>query len=538
MSHIWGSPGNLCLVVLDVETCVGPDKRHRPVSVGVAVVRGDAVKDRRAIFVNPGCEVDEITSGIHHITTAHVADEPPLDEVWHEIAKSLAGRPGETVVVAAHHVAFDIPVLRDELARTGGEPLPDLPVLDTAGPLVSLAGLATTKRSLAAILAELGITNEHPHDALSDATATAEAARQMIGRAEAAGFDDLAALLIAAASEGTGTLVRAAPRVSTRRRDAMEPVPVQLPDDHVTAHAHATYTDLPELATSCAALRCPSLAATAASVPTARTVLFELVAELAAEKDVAGTATALGALMPLLAEMPRSLPAARRELPSITWDGGAAGARGVAIAVAIWLTRTTTALGRCGDADPCPECRDGRSCPLDTWIDALVPLAIEPTKNQITSFWNPRIPAVVSSAKSKGAGRGWNAMHRAAPELADRVLRRCLVWWQEDRPADALKAVDQAWSAGCRDPYVAEMRVVQTTRAGREADLRAALADADAVLAARRGSTDPAVASLAVRAAQVEGRLTKLTDPANRRARYAAAKRPPRLPRFLRDFDF
>ena len=73
------------------------------------------------------------------------------------------------------------------------------------------------------------------------------------------------------------------------------------------------------------------------------------------------------------------------------------------------------------------------------------------------------------------------------------------------------------------------------SRAGREADLRAALADAAIVLKAQTGSTDPAVRSLAVRAAQVDGRLVRLTDPASPRARFARAKRPPRPTRFLRD---
>jgi hypothetical protein len=54
------------------------------------------------------------------------------------------------------------------------------------------------------------------------------------------------------------------------------------------------------------------------------------------------------------------------------------------------------------------------------------------------------------------------------------------------------------------------------------------------VLANRGGNTDPAWASLAVRAAQLEGRLVVLEDPTHRRARQANAKRPPRPPRFLR----
>ena len=54
------------------------------------------------------------------------------------------------------------------------------------------------------------------------------------------------------------------------------------------------------------------------------------------------------------------------------------------------------------------------------------------------------------------------------------------------------------------------------------------------MLAGRSHSTDPAWASLAVRTAQLEGRLLVLEDPTHRRARQANAKRPPRTPRFLR----
>jgi len=162
MSRLWGDPGNLRLVVLDVETCVAPDKAHRVVSVGVAVVRGDTVQDRREVFVNPGCDIDPFTTEhVHHIKTEHVADEPPLNELWPEVARFFTGRKGETVVLSAHRPGFDIPVLRnDRWPRTGGDPLPDLPVIDTllagmpeslppadslprAGPVPRLPGRAT-----------------------------------------------------------------------------------------------------------------------------------------------------------------------------------------------------------------------------------------------------------------------------------------------------------------------------------------------------------------------------------------------------------
>jgi hypothetical protein len=69
---------------------------------------------------------------------------------------------------------------------------------------------------------------------------------------------------------------------------------------------------------------------------------------------------------------------------------------------------------------------------------------------------------------------------------------------------------------------------------GRPADLRAAAADCRAVLALRHESTDPAWASLAVRAAQLEGRLTRLEEPTVRRHHPTNPNRPPRPTRFLR----
>ena len=265
MSRLWGDPGNLCLVVLDVETCLGPDNTHRVVSVGVAVARRGGVKDRREVFVNPGCPVDAVTAGIHHITDEHLADEPPLAEVWSEIANFFAGGKGETVVLAAHRASFDIPVLRDELERTGGEPLPDLPVLDTAGILCSLAGVRTAKRSLEAIAIELGVVNARPHNALSDATATAEIARLMLDRAEAAGHDHLGDLLAETGSERTGSVRLTVPRGGPKR-DRMAPVRTRLPDDHVAPRPR----DRCGPAGSRGRLRCAALWLTYGERPTRR----------------------------------------------------------------------------------------------------------------------------------------------------------------------------------------------------------------------------------------------------------------------------
>ena len=176
-------------------------------------------------------------------------------------------------------------------------------------------------------------------------------------------------------------------------------------------------------------------------------------------------------------------------------------------------------------------CREGQPCPLDTWPEALVPLALDLTSKAVRSFWNP---TALGAPSAKGSGQGWLVMRRNAQPLADAVLRACYAFWTETAPATADNVVDTVWAVGCRDPLITEARVVRIAVAGRPADLRAALADCEAVLKGRGDSTDPAWASLAVRAAQLEGRLLVLEDPKHRRARQAHAKRPPRTPRFLR----
>ncbi len=58
-----------------------------------------------------------------------------------------------------------------------------------------------------------------------------------------------------------------------------------------------------------------------------------------------------------------------------------------------------------GWPDPCPDCRDGRPCPLDVWPDALVPLAITATESTITTIWNPGSASADVERSAEGAGR-------------------------------------------------------------------------------------------------------------------------------------
>lgn len=190
----------LRLVVLDVEMTVGPDRgRLRAVSLGVATVRAARITGQWHRLIDPDTPIDAASQRIHHLTDELVAGEPTFDQIADELLALLEPRGGETVWVAAHNALFDVSVLRHELKRFGRD-LPDIPVIDTMGPLVSVAGLSVKQPSLATLAAELSLTNPNPHDALADAPTCAQAAIELLARARRTGITDRSALLDACAA--------------------------------------------------------------------------------------------------------------------------------------------------------------------------------------------------------------------------------------------------------------------------------------------------------------------------------------------------
>jgi len=522
---VWGPPWNLRLVVLDAETCVATDKHHRFVSLGIAVCRDGGVKQRFEWLINPGCALDHYTPRIHKLTDRHLADEPTFDEILPDIRRVIAGRPGETVVLAAHNAGFDVGWLRTEVARVGAAELPDLAVLDTQGAILGLAGLSVRKPKL--------------DTALGDASATAHAAIALLERAETNGHADLDALLAAAGGATSASIPRRNTKATGRAPKAVVAPP--LPPGHVATHAgelpaKPTSAQLAEWRTwirECATHRCDGLDSRVAPEPLFRGLLLETLDATAAAGDTTGTATVLGALRPMLGRLPGSIAEMRRHGPPLTRITGAGNQRGVALALHAWLAPRLDPLGRCPTADPCPACREGEPCPLDTWRTALVPSALGPKPSQVNAFWNTTGQA---SAAAKGAGRGYLSMRHTARGLADVVLRACLEFHRAngDRLTAALLA-EQVWQqARCSDPAVTETRATTMAAAGRQSDLDAALRACHAVLAQRKGSTDPAWVSLEARTAQLTARARRRRATATDRHAPMKLMRLPREPRFLR----
>lgn len=498
IGRLWAG---LRLVVIDVETAEGPEG-HRIISFAAVTCRNDTVGGRWQEFINPGIRIDAATMAVHGLTDERIAHEFDFATYAPRILETLGARPGETVVLAAHNVRFDVPLLREELNRAGFV-LPDLPLLDTMRGLTAIAGVRPKGNSLDALLTKLGLTNFARHDALGDAVATAEAARLLLRRVAESGIDDLGRLLAAAADGTAQSVIFSGPRHRPKSTSLAAPA---RPDSHLASHGlilpvTAAPTRIAAWAKSldeCAALRCDLLIDRVAAAQPPIALVFPAVLGVirarAALNDVAGTATVLAPSLPLLERLPAGL--VKREL------------RASAEAIDVELSRLFDPLGRCGDLDRCPNCRFGEPCALDVWRLALGPAAIGgPLEVRARQFIMPTPGGRVQPYFSLRA-RGHESLADAALRL---IVRHYRATGFPDR-ADQL--VDLAWANGCRDPEIAEAQAVNLAAAGRDPDLHAAAAVCAETLPRRNGSTDEAWRLLAIREASIEGQLER------RRVRY------------------
>lgn len=157
--------------VVDVETSGLSARRHHVLQVGLVVVdqRGD-VLDRFSSLLAPRHRWLFFRAGpthIHGITRRQLRSAPPAADVL----RQLAQRIGDATLVA-HNAQFDIAFLTKAARRTGV----DLP-LGTALCTLTMSRRLDPDRQLSHRLGEVcaryGVTITRPHDALSDADATA-----------------------------------------------------------------------------------------------------------------------------------------------------------------------------------------------------------------------------------------------------------------------------------------------------------------------------------------------------------------------------
>lgn len=153
--------------VLDLETTGISPETDRIVEIAVVHVTPQGTIDREfSTLVNPGCDVGP--THVHGITNQMVANAPTFDQVAPYVYAMIAGAP-----VVAHNAPFDVPLLTNELMRSGlhtfGDPLPRIDTIELAKKYLTLPNYR-----LGTCCKLLGIDLEHAHCALDDTRACAQ----------------------------------------------------------------------------------------------------------------------------------------------------------------------------------------------------------------------------------------------------------------------------------------------------------------------------------------------------------------------------
>ncbi|ANF97417.1 ATP-dependent DNA helicase DinG [Paenibacillus bovis] len=152
--------------VLDFET-TGTQSSDDIIQVGLAVIDHDlTITQVYSSMVKPGGKIPPFITGLTGIRNEDVADAPELDDVMLEMIPLL-----EDAVLVGHNVAFDLGFLQRALDRTGYLPFTGR-VLDTMDFLrVFFPNLPSYQLSM--VSSSLGFEHDRPHQADSDALATA-----------------------------------------------------------------------------------------------------------------------------------------------------------------------------------------------------------------------------------------------------------------------------------------------------------------------------------------------------------------------------
>lgn len=156
------------LLVVDFETTGShPRQGDSIIQIGAVAIDDGQVTDSLSTLVNPGQPIPPFITQLTGITDEMVADAPTLEEVFPRLLRLLDGR-----AFVAHNASFDLQFLQEALLSQGYYAF-DGYVLDT----VELSRLILPTQNsyrLGELASDLEIAHDHPHQADSDAMATAE----------------------------------------------------------------------------------------------------------------------------------------------------------------------------------------------------------------------------------------------------------------------------------------------------------------------------------------------------------------------------
>jgi ATP-dependent DNA helicase DinG len=160
--------------VLDFET-TGSQPTDEIIQVGLVVIDELQITDRYTSLVKPAAGIPAFISGLTGIDDETVKDAPELEEVMVGLQKRLVD-----CILVGHNIAFDLAFLQRALDYCGYSPFSGQ-VLDTMD-LLRIVYPALPSLQLSMVSQSLGVTHERPHQADSDAEATAEIWLQLMQR--------------------------------------------------------------------------------------------------------------------------------------------------------------------------------------------------------------------------------------------------------------------------------------------------------------------------------------------------------------------
>lgn len=160
-----GLVGRMKFAVLDFET-TGNQPIDEIIQVGLVVIEDRKITDRYTSFVKPRVRIPDFISSLTGITDEMVSDAPSLEEVMGECLPYL-----DDCILVGHHIPFDLAFLQRALDQSGYVPFTGR-VLDTID-LARILFPSLPSMQLTVITQTLGIPHERPHQADSDALATA-----------------------------------------------------------------------------------------------------------------------------------------------------------------------------------------------------------------------------------------------------------------------------------------------------------------------------------------------------------------------------
>lgn len=169
-------------LAIDIETTGLCPKKDGIISIGAVPMSLARIKckDAQHWFVKPRTKVDDSSMVIHGITHSKIAAAPDLQKIMQEMLNLFAGK-----ILVVHCNSIERLFLDAAFKTRLNEGL-EFPVVDTMElearlhrkkPLSwwdKLRGRQLTSIRLAAARQRYGLPNYHPHDALTDALASAE----------------------------------------------------------------------------------------------------------------------------------------------------------------------------------------------------------------------------------------------------------------------------------------------------------------------------------------------------------------------------